>query len=194
MRSSYMAILLVRLYFSHWRWHSELISVSLRALYGISSCSWRCRLWFVIFPLRLRCLKKKAMPASSKSKKLPSARWLSMNSFLSVPTNRAILNLNWGYSSILSEKSIAAPFVGIPFFNNFHFDNVSSIGALMALAGILPPSTPSRMHPLICFSFKSDNDTSSAVWPSQAYCRGLCALIRSSYMVCGMTFVVLSTL
>ena len=119
----------------------------------------RFSLWLVIFPLRFKCLKKNAIPASSKSKKLPSARWLSINSFLSVPKNRAIRRRNCGYSSILFENNITRTLVGLPFFSRFHFANVSSIGALIALAGIRPPSTPRRMHPLICFSFKSASVT-----------------------------------
>ncbi len=105
---------------------------------GDARCSSRARLWFVILSLRERCLKQNATPASKSLKRFPSARWLSRNIFLSVPTNRAILIVNCGYSSMLLEKSNTAPFVGTPFLSNFHFKRISPVGSYNADSGIRP--------------------------------------------------------
>lgn len=86
------------------------------------------------FAAEIKMLEAKGKPSIKKVKEINSTRISSINSFLSVPKKRAIFILKLSYSSTLSENSIAAPLVGMPFFSNFHLDSVSEIGSLNALA------------------------------------------------------------
>jgi len=141
-RSSYIAMLGVKLYFSSCLWHRAFVKASLNASAGISNCS--SFLKPTIFPLCDRCLNKNAIPASNRSKKLPSARPLSTNSFLSVPRKRANLNPICVKPPTCLPNNAIAPFSTFPSLIKLHFPSSDSALSDCAVAGIRPRSTPKR--------------------------------------------------
>ena len=141
-----------------------------------------------------RCLRKKFIASLSSTKIFPSTRWLSINSFLSVPWKRAKRIVNCVYIPVSFVKSAVAAFRGLLPVVNFHFPNTSSMGSVRAKSDNRPLSTPRRTTPRISFSSNELISVNSDGCLSHANMSGLLLRNRSSYMSRGISFVVLSTL